>query len=126
MADPPEIDIKIARLPSGPDTRKLDTLEWKVEITNGSPLLDLDGELKVQELQVGMEVLAPTIFGYFKGIVRKDDQGWDVEGESVVAIAEWCLDRECFVSQSSYSKAAAEELAQEIISREPTPRKAGS
>jgi len=98
-----------------------DFSKWKVEITNGSPLLTVDGELHIRELQVGMEVLAPTLWGYFKGVVRKHDQGWDVVGESVVAIAEWSVERECFVSMSSYNKAALEELKLEIGPEEISP-----
>ena len=74
----------------------------------GAPLKTLDGEL-VTKLEVGLEVLAPTIFGWMKGCVRKRF-GWDVEGKTIVAFVEWCEKRNCFVSSGAYHKSAAEEL----------------
>lgn len=95
--------IKVEKQRIGPDKRK-------VIIEKGSPLHTLDGKEEITEIAEGMEVLAPSLFGWFPGRVRKIDAEWQVEGEDTVALVEWDDKRKCYVSESAYHKAALKEL----------------
>lgn len=109
----PEVLLGQARIELTDEQRKIDLNKWKAQVEQGTPLRTLDGKA-VTELEVGMEVLVLTLFGWMKGRARKWLRHWDIEGENSVAIVEWNAVQNCFVSSGAYNKRAAEELQIEL------------
>jgi len=114
MTDEPKIVIETIQ--SDKPLRKLDPSQWKIEITEGAPLRNLENG-DITEMVEGNEMFAETLFGTMKGIAVKRGEDWSVENDHVVAMVKWCPKQECFISWGAYDRAAARELEKELSTR---------